>query len=165
MERRSKFITFIVALIPGAGQMYLGLLNKGIQLLALFVLINPLLDFIGLGFLGNMIQLVIWCYSFFDTFDIARRMDRGEQLKDTDYTINKYVDQIKNEDFPSKEVLNNKLGIVLGWGLVVVGILAIANRTFLNNELYGVIKSFVSMYFIPMVLIAAGVFMLIRNKK
>lgn len=169
MERRSKFLTFVLALIPGAGHMYLGQINKGIQLLALFVIINPALNLVGLGFLGDIVRLILWCYAFFDTFDLARRVDRGEQIKDGDFLVfkymNSYMNNDKSGDFPLKEHFRyNKNWLLWGWGLIIFGVLAIFNRTFWNNEFYGLIKSFVSMYFIPILLIAAGAYMLIRNK-
>ena len=44
MEKRNNLITFLSALIPGVGQIVLGLYKKGIQLFALWVLIQPILS-------------------------------------------------------------------------------------------------------------------------
>lgn len=181
MERRSRLFTFILALIPGAGQMYLGQMNKGIELLALFFLIDPVFSFVGLGFIGGIARLLLWCYAFFDTFDLARRVDRGERIREDDFvlfrTLNDYVKRTNtgsdNEDFPPKEENmpasdradgQGSNWLLWGWGLVIIGMVAILNRTFWNNEFYGLVKSFVSMYFIPIVMIAAGGYLLIKNK-
>lgn len=168
MERRSKLLTFITALIPGVGQLYLGLFKKGIQILVLFILINPVLRIIGLGFLSDIIKLIIWCYAFFDTFDIARRIDRGETVSDSDYVINKYMDKKENGEssFDYKgNSFNKRFWLFCGWGLILVGILAIVNLMFGTNDLYGVIKSTISIYFVPGVLVIAGCYMLLKNRK
>jgi TM2 domain-containing membrane protein YozV len=164
MDRRNKVLTFILAFIPGVGQIYLGLFRKGIQILILYLLIGPILGMIGLGFAGSIIKLVIWCYAFFDTFDIARRLDKGEHVGDSDYVINKYMD--KKEAFNNKGYSFDKsFWLLCGWGLIVIGILAIVNLMFGNNDLYGLIKSYISTYFIPALLVVAGVYMLVRGKR
>jgi TM2 domain-containing membrane protein YozV len=168
MERRSKFLTFILALIPGVGQIYLGLFRKGIQLLILFILLGPVLGMIGLGFVGSTVKLLIWCYAFFDTFDIARRLDKGEKVKDSDYIINKYVDRNGNGESGSNfkgHSFDKNFWLFCGWGLIIVGILAIVNLMFGTNDLYGQIKSYISTYFIPALLVLAGVYMLLRGKR
>lgn len=168
MERRSKFLTFILAMIPGVGQMYLGLLRKGIQLLLMFILIEPVFDIIGLGYIGGMLKLCVWAYAFWDTFDIGRRMDKGEAIRDTDFVINKYMNKSEDGEFNfTKKVqsYNKSFWIFCGWGLILVGILAILNLRFGTNDLYGQIKSVISTYFVPALLVLAGIYMLLRNKK
>ena len=90
MQKRSSFLTFIASLIPGLGYMYLGLIKKGIQAMVVFFLIEPLFRFIGLGGLSSIISIPLWFYLFFDTFNIARKIDRGEFVSDSDFIFSKY---------------------------------------------------------------------------
>lgn len=64
--KKNGFLTFIFACIPGAGQMYYGYMQRGLSIAMMLILcvmaatvINPLL----------FLCLVIWMYSFFDTYD------------------------------------------------------------------------------------------------
>lgn len=66
--KKSKFLTFIFSLLPGAGHMYLGLTKKGILHMALFF---------GIIFISNVLYFsqlwlvlpIIWFYSFFDALN------------------------------------------------------------------------------------------------
>lgn len=168
MDRRSRFLTFITALVPGLGQMYLGLIKKGIQIFVLFILIRPVLSIIGLGYLGDILKIIIWVFAFFDTFDIARRIDKGETVGDTDFVFQKYMND-KHDEFTKPSFqgfkFNRNMWMVCGWGLIAVGILAIMNLMFNTNDLYGLIKSYISSYFIPVLLVAGGCYLLFRNKR
>lgn len=64
----NNFLTFVFALIPGAGQMYLGMMKKGVSIMALFCGIIALIGFFRLDFLAMLLP-VIWFYTFFDTFN------------------------------------------------------------------------------------------------
>ena len=187
MENRNKFLTFITACIPGVGQMYLGLFKKGIQLLALFFLIEPILGFVGIHYFSGILRVVIWCYAFFDTFEIAKKLDRGQVVQDIDYIFEKYVSQSNGSqnngaqmngsqgygpqnsglpNFDGKNLYDNKkFWIVCGWGLVIIGILAITNIAFGTYDLYELIKSYISTYIVPVGLVAAGIYMLTKKSK
>ena len=67
--RKSKLLTFLFAFIPGCGEMYLGMMRKGVFLMVLFWGINTLSIFLQMGVL-LCLQPVIWFYSFFETFNI-----------------------------------------------------------------------------------------------
>lgn len=66
--KKSKFLTFVFSLLPGAGHMYLGLTKKGILFMA---------SFFGIIFISNalyfaqlwLILPIIWFYSFFDALN------------------------------------------------------------------------------------------------
>ena len=69
--RKSSFLTFCFAFIPGAGQMYLGMMKKGTAIMALFAALSFLSGFLNLGILLAALP-VIWFYSFFDTFNLKQ---------------------------------------------------------------------------------------------
>ena len=73
MKKKNGFLTFCFAFIPGAGQMYLGYMHRGLSIVGAFALITMAASFFsyfGLGVLAVLLP-IIWMYSFFDTFRIA----------------------------------------------------------------------------------------------
>ena len=85
---KNKLLIFIFSFIPGAGQMYLDMMKKGIIIMALFFLI-----FLGVGFLSfDLLGIfniflaflpTIWFYSFFDT----------QNMKDFSFEYRKKCDE------------------------------------------------------------------------
>ena len=80
---KNGFLTFCCAFIPGAGQMYQGYMKRGLSLIltaCLIGMVSSLLDPVML------LLVVVWMYSFFDTFNL-----RAQILADTapedDYLI------------------------------------------------------------------------------
>ncbi|WP_435925342.1 hypothetical protein [Paenibacillus sp. DYY-L-2] len=63
--RRSKVLATLLSAFPGAGQMYLGLQKRGLQLMVLFLGSFYVIDVMRLSVFLFIIP-VIWFYSFFD---------------------------------------------------------------------------------------------------
>ncbi|MFT9494293.1 hypothetical protein [Anaerosolibacter sp.] len=76
----SRFWSFIFSLIPGCGQMYMGLMNRGLQLLTAFMVVFAL----GVMTEGVIISLgvIVWFYSFFDSLNIRKQIVRGDAVED-----------------------------------------------------------------------------------
>ncbi|MFD3158511.1 hypothetical protein ACFIJ5_16920 [Haloimpatiens sp. FM7330] len=177
MERRSGFLTFLAALIPGVGYMYLGLLNMGIQALLIFLLIGPLFSLIGLGALAGIFKFALWLYTFFDTFNIAHKIDRGENINDCELFFRRYNgfqhtktqnDNLNNDDNYTHTFnkLNNKRDLqIIGWIFIILGGLAVINKVFEGNDIYYMIKSSISQYFVPVLFIVAGIYILYKKEK
>lgn len=158
MQRRSEFLTFLTALIPGVGYMYYGLIRKGIEALAIFLLIEPVFNLMGLSFLVYIVRIVLWFYTFFDTYNVARKVNNGEVVEDSDFLFN--FGEIKESDE------NTKNGwCILGWFLIVVGILAVLNKVLNMSNTYNVIKQYAGNYIFPALFIFCGIYLLYRNKK
>lgn len=49
--RKSRILTFLFALWPGAGQMYLGYMKRGVSLMGVFCLLIAITGFLNLGIL------------------------------------------------------------------------------------------------------------------
>lgn len=77
---KNGFLTFIFAFIPGAGQMYLGYLRRGLSLMAFFAFMIAGTSFIP--FLCGPLLPVLWFLAFFDTFETRRRMVEGRPRED-----------------------------------------------------------------------------------
>ncbi|WP_346657635.1 hypothetical protein [Paenibacillus sp. YPG26] len=73
--RRSKFLATLLSVIPGAGQMYMGLQKRGLQLMVLFLGTFYIIDVIRLSLFLLLLPL-IWFYSFFDGLQIVSRYGR-----------------------------------------------------------------------------------------
>lgn len=166
MQKRSSFLTFIASLIPGLGYMYLGLIKKGIQAMVVFFLIEPLFRFIGLGGLSSIISIPLWFYLFFDTFNIARKIDRGEFVSDSDFIFSKYHNFNNKENISQESAKNmgSKGGLVAGWALVIIGTLSIINKLFPDNTIYQFIKQSIGAYFVPVFFVFVGVYLLVKKK-
>lgn len=170
MNRRSGFLTFVAALIPGVGYMYLGLMRKGLEALLIYMLLIPVFSMLGLGFIGGILRTILWFYTFIDTFNIARRIDMGEIVLDSDLFISKFLDR---ETFNYagntsggnyNRDMDKKVWITIAWALIIIGILSITNKLFSGNEIYYVIKSAINKYFLPVIFIIAGTCLLIKRK-
>ncbi|WP_243122877.1 hypothetical protein [Haloimpatiens lingqiaonensis] len=168
MEKKNDLITFICALIPGVGYMYLGLMERGIEALAIFLLIEPVFRFVGIGFFADIVKILFWIYTFSDTYKIAHKINRGEYVEDG-FVFGK---GFKNGSFNMNKgdyntestaaVRKNKFNI-LGWVLIAVGIIAILNKAFEGTDIYYLIKSYISAYFLPVALIVVGLYVLIKK--
>lgn len=107
--KKNGFLTFIFACIPGAGQMYYGYMQRGLSLVTIC----------GLCFMAATVfdpiifmALVVWMYSFFDTYDLIRHMAAGDPKEDGLLLIGNAGDLKKLVPQHSK---------LVGWGLIGVG--------------------------------------------
>lgn len=160
---RNSLLTFFTALIPGVGYMYLGLVKKGIQFLALFLLMKPVLSMINLDFIYWIGIWPLWFYTFFDTFAVANKIDRGEPVPDMDFIFNKYMKD-GSQVALDREKLGKNFNLIVAIGLIAIGGIAILHNLSFTSPLYGLIKTYISTYFIPVLFVLGGIFLLFRNK-
>ena len=82
--KKNGILTFLFAFVPGAGQMYQGYMKRGLSLITLFFLCIMagmlLLDPLALT------ALIVWMYSFFDTFNLRAQFIAGTAPAD-DYLV------------------------------------------------------------------------------
>lgn len=118
MKRTKKLINWFFALIPGAGQMYNGQMQKGTVLITVFCAVMGVAILFRQAFF-LMALPVIWMYSFFDALN-ARDLtkEEGEEaqakfFKDFGFVIG---------DEKIKAVFQGRGGLILGWVLVAFGV-------------------------------------------
>ena len=126
--KKNGFLTFIFACIPGAGQMYYGYMQRGLSIAMILILcvmaatvVEPLL----------FLCLVIWMYSFFDTYDLIRHMAAGEPKEDSLLVLGNY------EEIKKLVPQHNRL---IGWGLVGFGVWALYDLL-IGNWVYKILTN------------------------
>lgn len=163
MRKSNSFWAFIFSLIPGAGQMYLGLMKRGLQIMLIFsipIILSSMLYSVDAIFV--LFNLIIWFYSFFDCQHIKKAISQGEEIEDKlIYDVN-ISDMTKN--------LNYKH---VGIGFIVIGGLALLNNGFYrltdyintnySHDVYQVFR-FIRQSSFPVLLIIVGVFLLKKSR-
>lgn len=111
--KKNGFLTFIFACIPGAGQMYYGYMQRGLSLITMFIacfivgaIINPL----------AALAIIVWMYSFFDTYDLVRHLAAGDPKEDGLLLVGNFDDV--------KKLIPQHTKLV-GWGLIGFGVWAL----------------------------------------
>lgn len=151
MERNNGFLNFICACIPGVGLMYNGLIKKGISILVLFCGVKFLCNMLWLNSLETLINLPLWFYSFFKTYEVNKRLRNGEYIQDEFLFVGNSIDG----DLGFR--LNGKYELIVGGIFIAIGIIAILNRYF-GSYIYN-LKRIGG----PMIFIGIGAFILYKS--
>ena len=109
--KKNGILTFLFAFVPGAGQMYQGYMKRGLSLITLFflcIMTGMLLEPLALT------ALIVWMYSFFDTFNLRAQII-AENAPADDYLVHINWKDKRMQDFMMD---SHKL---LGWGLIALG--------------------------------------------
>ncbi len=69
--KRSSLFSLLCAFVPGAGEMYMGLMNRGVSIMLLFWGTVAFCTISGLEFFLFLCP-VIWFYSFFETLNLRK---------------------------------------------------------------------------------------------
>ena len=109
--KKNGILTLLFACIPGAGQMYQGYMKRGLSLITLFflcimagMLLEPLV----------LTALIVWMYSFFDTFNLRAQFIAGTAPAD-DYLVH-----FNTKDARLTLFFRDSHKLV-GWGLIALG--------------------------------------------
>lgn len=109
--KKNAFLTFIFACIPGAGQMYYGYMKRGLSMITffcLFIMAGTLVDVLVVG------SVIVWMYSFFDTFNLRAQFIAGTAPAD-DYLVH-----FNTKDARLTLFFRDSHKLV-GWGLIALG--------------------------------------------
>ncbi len=97
-NKKSPFFTFCCSLVPGAGEMYMGLYKQGISLMILFFGVGAVGGWTGVEVLWAFVP-VIWFFSFFHTHNL-RSMPEEEFLEEKDqYFLFQDFDMANADEF------------------------------------------------------------------
>lgn len=84
-RKRNPFFLFLVSLIPGAGEMYLGFFKQGISVMSLFFL---MFGFSNLFYTPLLcLTPVLWFYSFFHSNNLNSLQDEEFYSMEDDYFL------------------------------------------------------------------------------
>ncbi|WP_148499944.1 hypothetical protein [Paenibacillus ihumii] len=151
--KRSKVLATLLSAFPGAGQMYLGMQKRGLQLMVLFLGSFYIIDVLRLSLFLFIIP-VIWFYSFFDGLQATSRYDR-----------------VRLEDRPLFEWKGNNqnwLGLILlllGIYYVTMSlVIPLFDRFLPEFQIHLFITTYLRPLIVSLVLIGGGVKLLSRNK-
>lgn len=114
--KKNALLTFLFACIPGAGQMYYGYMQRGLSLISMFM------GCLFLGWVASPLALtmgIVWMYSFFDTYDLIRRMAAGDPREDSLLLVG---------DLSDLKKLIPQHNRLLGWGLIALGVWALYDQ-------------------------------------
>lgn len=166
-EGKSKFLTFVFALIPGVGQMYQGLMKKGMSLMAMFfgvIVLSVALYFPAFTFLLP----IIWFYSFFDA--INRMNFSRDELSAVE---DKFIPDFKLENTGKFNELLKGRHIFFGWTAIILGVYAfivlfINNNFFTHDipyEVVNFIRRTIPSMIIPVICIIIGIKLIGGSRK
>jgi len=127
-KEKSKFLTFVFSLMPGAGHMYMGFMKMGISLMSIFLFVIFLSSWLSIGPLLFVLPL-IWFYSFFDCSNKRYSTDGEFLLLEDNYLFS--IDELVKVD---KDILK-KHSLLSGILLVLLGVYLIWNN--MINSLFG----------------------------
>lgn len=101
--RKNRVTAIALSIFPGAGHLYLGLQQRGLQLMGIFLISIFIMDQLRLTIFLFLLPL-LWCYAFFDIMSQLRRWEK---------------DELKDEPFVAMFIPYQRW---IGIGLLVVGI-------------------------------------------
>ncbi|NLC17598.1 MAG: hypothetical protein GX757_00030 [Clostridiales bacterium] len=166
IKKKSAFLTFCCSLLPGAGQMYMGFMKRGISLMASFFLLIFLSVWLDLGPLLLVVP-IIWFFSFFDTHNLRSMPDDKFYSFQDDYVV------IPEVAIKGLKIINDRYRKVIATALIAIGFTLLWNNflyifdaylpSYISSILYMLGRKFPQML-IGIAIITLGI-ILIRGKK
>lgn len=172
-KKKNRFLLFCFSFLPGAGEMYYGLMKTGVSLLSIFAISVMLASYTGIGVI-MFIPGVIWIYSFFHANNMGALSDEVfDRLEDN------YLFGFSEREFGSiKTSIVEKYRKALAIILILLGITMLWQsfcrmlRHFLGNDFYyayiarftGIVSDDIPRVIVALVIVWFG-FKLIRGKK
>lgn len=136
---KSKGLVFLFSLLPGAGHMYLNLMNRGIQLMAAFFLVLSLPDILGNDFVFQAFAIIIYVFNIFGAQNQVMLFNSGEG---------------NDKSFINKEFIK-KNSFILMVLIICIGIWGILSQIF-KYSIYTTLNK----YLLPVSFIVLGVYLI-----
>mgnify|MGYP000852953065 CR=1 FL=1 len=158
MKKKNSLLTFLCALVPGAGQMYLGLLKKGCSIMLAFTIDVAVTTIIPLF---AIFLPVIWFYAFFDTFSLRSMTEEERRAQEQKFLVD--ADGVLGKDW---RAILQKRHTVIGIACILFGayllfdnfISPILYRIFDTNIIYGIVHS-IPTFVVSALIILLGVYL------
>ena len=166
IKKKSKFLTFVLSMLPGAGHMYMGFIKTGVSFMSVFFFLIFLSSWLDTGPL-LFIAPLIWFYSFFDCTNRMGLDDDKLLLLEDRYlfSIDKLV--ILDKDiFAKHRLISGVVLLFLGIYLLSENIMDFL-RPLIPHEFYNIIHNIMKQspqLIIGIAIIALGI-RLIKGKK
>ncbi|MDS0527445.1 hypothetical protein NNC19_17280 [Clostridium sp. SHJSY1] len=139
-KKKSRFLTFICSLLPGAGHMYIGFMKTGVSFMAAFFFIIFLSSFLKINELIYIVPL-IWFYSFFDCNNKANLNDEDRLVTEDKYLFSlEKLPKIDNK-------MSGKSGVTIGIILLLLGVYLVFNniievlRPYMDWGFYSILRN------------------------
>ena len=138
IKKKSRFLTFVFSMLPGAGHMYIGFMKIGVSLMSVFFFLIFLSSWLNIGPL-LFIAPLIWFYSFFDCANRASLDDDKLLLLEDKYlfSLDKLV-KLDKDVFAKRRLVVGGVLLFLGIYLVADNIMNVIER-YIPHEIYEVI--------------------------
>jgi hypothetical protein len=166
IRKKSKFLTFVFSMLPGAGHMYMGFMKIGVSFMSVFFFLIFLSSWLNIGPL-LFIAPLIWFYSFFDCANRASLDDDKLLLLEDKYlfSLDKLV-KLDKDVFAKRRLIVGGVLLFLGIYLLADNIMNVIER-YIPYEIYEII--YYSTRQVPQLIIGIAIVVigvkLIKGKK
>ena len=168
-KKKSKFLTYILAFMPGAAEMYMGFIKMGASLMTVFGLSFYCL-IVGMGFVG-IASMVIWFIGFFHAINLYGTEDSKFAQVEDDWIWNEFFDGVgvKVSEKKKRKIVAMILivaGVVALWDVIITTIEKLIPAD-LWDAYYGMVRDIfydVPQFVIACIIIYIGIRM-IKGKK
>lgn len=165
-KKKSRFLTFIFSMLPGAGHMYMGFMKIGVSFMSVFFFLIFLSSWLDIGPL-LFIAPLIWFYSFFDCMNKASANEEQLSALEDKYLFS--IDKLATLDtnlFKKRRMFVGVIVLLLGIYLITENVMHML-QPYISNQLYYLIFSLIRQspkVIIGALIIAIGI-KLIQGKK
>lgn len=167
IRKKNSFFTFCFSFLPGAGQMYMGFMKRGVTLMSAFWTLIFLSTWLNLSPLLFAMP-VIWFFAFFDTFNLRAMPDDEFYAMEDNYLL--IPDFIKGKT----KLLQSKFLNIFALVMIIIGFSILWNNFigfieyYLPDSLsYAIYR--ISRYFpqivVGVAIIALGLYLISGKKK
>lgn len=118
-KKKNKFYTFLLSFVPGAAEMYMGFMKKGLSLMTLFWLTLCAQLTIGRTSFFMFAAILCWFYSFFHARNLAACEEEDFQKLQDDFIWSDIIED-KNIQISNPTLRKVGAGILIVLGSVML---------------------------------------------
>ena len=166
-KKKNRTLTFLFSFLPGAAEMYMGLMKNGLTLMLIFFASFMLPSALRAGDIFIALVIMVWFYGFFHARNIASSSDAEFAALEDKYIWDEFCGTKK---IKIDSIKANKWFAII---LILIGVCALWNNISdiicryipenIWNDIYPVIRALPGMVFAVLIIIAGII--LIRGKK